>query len=80
MVKDDTGLIYFDPDALCPGGAIVFRTYTYFPDNDYGNYVELITPESYVFKTTFREVFDSPVVSHLNFCFSVAICRNCRTC
>ena len=73
MVKDDTGLIYFDPDALCPGGAIVFRTYTYFPDNDYGNYVELITPESYVFKTTFREVFDSPVVSHLNFCFSVAI-------
>ena len=58
MVKDDTGPIYFDPDALCPGGTIVFRTYTYFPDNDYGNYVELITPENYIFKTTFRRVVE----------------------
>ena len=55
MVKDDTGPIYFDPDALCPGGSIVFRTFTYFPDNEYGNYVELITPENYIFKTEFRQ-------------------------
>ena len=57
MVKHDTGPIYFDPDALCPGGAIVFRTYTYSPDNEYGNYVELITPENYIFRTVFRLTF-----------------------
>ena len=58
MVKDDTGPIYFDPDALCPGGTIVFRTYTFSADNDFGNYVELITPENYIFKATFRSAVE----------------------
>ena len=69
MVKHDTGLIYFDPDALCPGGSIVFRTYTYSADNDYGNYVEIITPENYIFWTKFRfnfkTVMAQPVIIYM---------------